>query len=214
MRTKDLKNGVPYVYDTGRRYGSFASRGVMFVLTTEIYKSVHRPLTGEAPYVPLMGRKPYYRESSGILAIHVSDYRWEEFASEIRAILSKVTLEDVQASGMRLPENLWDQLEAIDNQIVAEVTVVQPRYLKGDWDTLFAQHKESVTYAKIAAKAAEEEATARIVRWQELDRTVEQMTGHKLSPYGVPSGNRTTVSLEYLEALLRAVQAASGSSEA
>lgn len=209
MKTRDLKIGVPYVYDTGRRYRSFGSRGVMFVLSTEVHKTVRRPLPGDPGIIPFDG-KPSYGESSGVLVIHVSDWRWREHSTEIREILSKVTLEDVQANGMRLPEGIWDQLEFVDTGIGAQVTVVQPRYLTGDWDTLYAQHQEDLIAANAAAATAMAEADVRVTRWEELGRTVESLTGKKLWRFGgPPSGHTTSVDLEFLEALVQAAQGVS-----
>lgn len=208
MRTKDLKTGVPYVYDTGRRYRSFASQGVMFVLTTEVHKTVGRPLPGDPGIVPLGNGKPFYNESSGIVVIHVSDWRWREHSAEIREVLSKVTLEDVQANGMRLPEGIWDQLEFIDTSIGAQVTVVQPRYLTGDWDTLYAQHQEDLVSANAAAATAMAEAEQNVARWDEVARVVKKLTGEDLFYFGSPNTPATTIRLTDMEALVVIARAA------
>ena len=109
---------------------------------------------------------------------------------------------------MRLPEGIWDQLEFVDTGIAAEVTVVQPRYLTGDWDTLYAQHREELVAANAAAAKAMAEAEENVARWDEVSRVVERLTGEKMFYFGSPNTSTATVRLADLEALIVIAKAA------
>lgn len=206
MQTKELQTGVPYVYSTGSKYKSFGSDGAMFVLSTDTYRTVNRPRATELPIVPCPSGKGGYMEGTGILVILFRNMNWSPVAEKVRKILSKVTLAQVEAAGMQIPSKVIKALDALDESVLVSLTVVLPRYLKGDWDTLSAQHEQDLIVAQAAAQKARAEAADRQARWEEISRVSEQMIGRKLSVYGSPSGHTTTVSLEYLEALLRVAQ--------
>src|SRR6185503_19685597 len=105
METRKIKTGVAYEYSTGGRYRSFGSKGAMFVLTKDVYRTVRRPRLGELPFAPCPSGKPGYMEDSGILVIYVRNAGYSEAFEAIRKVVSKVTLAQVEAAGMQMPES-------------------------------------------------------------------------------------------------------------
>ncbi len=204
MQTKDLRTGVAYEYATGSRYKRFGSDGAMFVLSTGLYKNVWRAGRDETPFVEYSkGGRLGYQESTGLLVIRFRNAGYSADADKVLAILSKVTLEQVYESNMQMPARVVKELNALDSLIQVEVTIVLPRYLKGDWYRLKAEYEADLSAAKVAGETALVEAEARLARWEELGRVSEEMTGRKPWMFGGPPNSTTvTVSLEYLEALV------------
>jgi hypothetical protein len=210
MQKTELRTGVAYEYTTGSRWKRFGSNGAMFVLSTSLYKNVWRAGQGEAPYVEYSkGDRLGYQESTGLLVIHFRNAGYSAFTDEALKILSGVTLEQVYENNMRLPADVVAALDVFDGAIQAEVKIVLPRYLKGDWYRLQAEYEADLSAAKVAGEQAMVEAETRHARWEELGRVSESLIGRKPWSFGgPPTGTTETVSLEYLEALVRAVQSA------
>lgn len=209
MQIKKLKTGVAYEYSTSNN-SQFGSKGAMFVLSTDTYKTVRRPLPTELPFVPCPSGKAGYMEDAGILVILFRNMGWSAVAEQAAKILSTVTLEQVEAHGMQIPAAVQRKLDKLDGSIEASLTVVLPRYLRGEWDELAAQEKARKAQAQEVYEQVREEAAERKARWAEVARVVEALTGDKMFGHRswVPEGPAESVRLTDIEALVAVAKAA------
>ena len=209
MQIRLIRTGVAYEYSTSNNAG-FGSKGAMFVLTTDVYKTVRRPLPTELPLVPCPSGKAGYMEDAGMLVILFRNMHWSAVADEAAKILSQVTLEQVEANRMQIPSAVMRKLDKLDGSIEVSLTVVLPRYLRGEWDTLAAEERSRSERAQDVFAQVREEARARQERWAEVARVVELLTEKPMVGHLVmmPEGETAQIKLTDMEALVTIVRAA------
>lgn len=212
MRAKDLKTGQAYFYQKGTASWRHTVNGdgAAYLLSTDTFVtpgSRHREnlpaYVREAEY---SGRYDSRRHEKGLLAVTVRTNVFEgDIPKAVKDLLATMTYQQVELTGFDIPVHIQEALR--EHSCYAEVTLIRPQALLGEWDEIYTARKREAQARRKRETEIAEIKRGNAERWQSLEAQVSELLGgdvHLRAPgYGSDTRNeRRTISIEALEKLV------------
>lgn len=224
MKTKDIQVGQPYFYEPGRaawRTRKVNGDGAVFVLSTDTFVATtsHDRTGGAMPFYIRRSAYSGLRSSSGrttgMLAVVVRTNVHEgDIPQEAREIVASMTEAQVNTAGQLVPEHVSQELRKYS--CFADLKLVRPQALLGEWDEVYAARKEQ---AKAEFKRSQERAETQRTnarRWEDAEAEIKELLGEDVafragSPRpGDVAGETRSIGIDVLEQLIRLAQEGHG----
>lgn len=202
MKVKDIKIGQPYFYEPGKWH----SESLVIVLdtSTTLRTTTSRWDSRDAgPFVKHL--KGYHRPSgttTGYLALSVRGHAAKGLTQEQIGALGAVTANQVALDKFQSPERLKEL------GINAEVTIVQPRFLLGEWNAMVNARQEYEQQVAEARRRESTESALRVERWEKVADALEEITGTSLYVSSYGEEKTKEIGLEDMEKLIELAERA------
>lgn len=214
MKVKDIKLGQPYFYQKGTAAWrqQVNGDGAVYVLSTDtfVHPSSYDRARGIAPFV----RQAEYRgrhRGTGMLAIIVTtNVHHGDIPREVREIVVSMTEAQTAQVAFKVPQYIRDELR--EYSCHAEIELVRPQALVGDWDEIYSARKREAREKFEGESALAEMRRRNTERWQDaaveiadlLDESTVFLPGSARP--GDVAGETRSIGIDVLEKLIRLAQ--------